>query len=183
LKWSDVIIFVEMCVLSLIYIYVAVCRLCAVLFLVIICYFWHVYVLGPTYFVWPWKSSVLHVTFVTSHRGHWPLRIGYHVTRFKVSRNVILHTRYISTCVGAGCGRGRGTKKTNAIRCGACYSIVLTRIVLQVWPIPISMRLKSERMQKTLNNTDFFKNISWFHIVVLFNLSKELVYIPSNTTK
>jgi hypothetical protein len=28
--------------------------------------------------------------------------------------------------VGAGCGRGRGTKKTKAIRCGACnYSIVL----------------------------------------------------------
>jgi hypothetical protein len=28
--------------------------------------------------------------------------------------------------VGAGCGRGRRTKKTKAIRCGACYySIVL----------------------------------------------------------
>jgi hypothetical protein len=28
--------------------------------------------------------------------------------------------------VGAGCGKGRGTKKTKAIRCGACYySIVL----------------------------------------------------------
>jgi hypothetical protein len=28
--------------------------------------------------------------------------------------------------VGAGCGRGRETKKTKAIRCGACYfSIVL----------------------------------------------------------
>jgi hypothetical protein len=26
-------------------------------------------------------------------------------------------------------------------------------------------------------------NISGFHIVVLFNLSKEMVYIPSNTTK
>jgi hypothetical protein len=34
-------------------------------------------------------------------------------------------------------------------------------------------------------NTDyfFFFNISGFHIVVLLNLSKELVYIPSNTTK
>jgi hypothetical protein len=29
----------------------------------------------------------------------------------------------------------------------------------------------------------FFFNISGFHIVVLFNLSKEMVYIPSNTTK
>jgi hypothetical protein len=47
--------------------------------------------------------------------------IMYHVTRFEASRNVILHTRYVSTCVGAGCGRGRGTKKTKAIRCGASY--------------------------------------------------------------
>jgi hypothetical protein len=29
----------------------------------------------------------------------------------------------------------------------------------------------------------FFLNISGFHIVVLFNLSKEKVHIPSNTTK
>jgi hypothetical protein len=34
----------------------------------------------------------------------------YHVSHFEASRNVILHTRYVSTCVGAGCGRGRGTK-------------------------------------------------------------------------
>jgi hypothetical protein len=36
--------------------------------------------------------------------------IVYHVTHFEASRNVILHTRYVSTCVGAGCGRGRETK-------------------------------------------------------------------------
>jgi hypothetical protein len=30
---------------------------------------------------------------------------------------------------------------------------------------------------------DFNFNVSGFHIVALFNLSKELVYIPSNTTK
>jgi uncharacterized spore protein YtfJ len=75
--------------------------------------------------------------------------IGYHVTRFEASRKVILHTRYVSacvgaaggwgrgtkiktkvirhtryvsTCVGAGGGRGRGTKiKTKANHCGACY--------------------------------------------------------------
>jgi hypothetical protein len=48
--------------------------------------------------------------------------IGYHVTRFEASRKVILHTRYVSTCVGAGGGRGRGTKiKTKANRYGACY--------------------------------------------------------------
>jgi hypothetical protein len=41
--------------------------------------------------------------------------VGYHVTRFEASRKVILHTRCVSTCVGAGGGRGRGTKikKTN----------------------------------------------------------------------
>jgi hypothetical protein len=32
------------------------------------------------------------------------------VTRFEASRNVILHRRYVSTCVGAVCGRGRETK-------------------------------------------------------------------------
>jgi hypothetical protein len=43
--------------------------------------------------------------------------IGYHVTRFEASR-------YVSTCVGAGGGRGRGTKiKTKANRCGACLNV------------------------------------------------------------
>jgi hypothetical protein len=41
--------------------------------------------------------------------------IGYHVTRFEASRNVILHMRYVSTYVGAGCGRGRGTKKEQIV--------------------------------------------------------------------
>jgi hypothetical protein len=56
--------------------------------------------------------------------------IGYHVTLFEASGNGILHTRYVSTCVGAVCGWGRGTKiKTKANRCGACYySIVVMRI-------------------------------------------------------
>jgi hypothetical protein len=30
--------------------------------------------------------------------------IVYHVTHFEASRNVILHTRYVSTYVEAGCG-------------------------------------------------------------------------------
>jgi hypothetical protein len=30
--------------------------------------------------------------------------IVYHVTHFEASQNVILHTRYVSTYVGAGCG-------------------------------------------------------------------------------
>jgi hypothetical protein len=42
--------------------------------------------------------------------------IGYHVRRFEASRKVILHTRYVCACVGAGGGWGRGTKiKTNVI--------------------------------------------------------------------
>jgi hypothetical protein len=47
--------------------------------------------------------TTLHYT--TSHRGHCPLLI--HISCI----NVIVHTRYVSTYVGAGCGRGRGTKK------------------------------------------------------------------------
>jgi DNA-directed RNA polymerase subunit RPC12/RpoP len=81
--------------------------------------------------------------------------IVYHVTYFEVSRNVILHTRYVSTYVGAGCGRGRGTKKTKAIRCGACYY----RIVLNAHRFT-SMAdtdidaVRKQRRQNTLNNTD-----------------------------
>jgi hypothetical protein len=42
--------------------------------------------------------------------------IGYHVSWFEASRNVILHTRYVSAYVGAGGGMGRGTNiKTNFI--------------------------------------------------------------------
>jgi hypothetical protein len=52
--------------------------------------------------------------------------IGYQVTRFVASRKVILHTRYVSTCVGAGGGRGRRTKiKTKANRCGTCYYSIM----------------------------------------------------------
>jgi hypothetical protein len=48
--------------------------------------------------------------------------IGYHVTRFEASRKVILQTRYVCACVGAGGGRSRETKiKTKANRSGACY--------------------------------------------------------------
>jgi hypothetical protein len=58
--------------------------------------------------------------YVTSHRGLCPLLICISCV------NVILHTRYVSIYVEAGCMRGIGTKKTKTIRCGACYySIVL----------------------------------------------------------
>jgi hypothetical protein len=50
--------------------------------------------------------------------------IGYHVTRFEASQKVILRTHYVSTCVGAGGGRGRGPKiKTKVNRCGACFNM------------------------------------------------------------
>jgi hypothetical protein len=32
------------------------------------------------------------------------------IKQYRLKRKVILHTRYVSTCVGAGGGRGRGTK-------------------------------------------------------------------------
>jgi hypothetical protein len=81
-------------------------------------FYWHVYVLGPAYFVWPWKSRSPHVTSRTECNIDVTLGtltatdtcIEYHVTRFEAPRNVILHTRYVSTCVGPVCGRGRGTK-------------------------------------------------------------------------
>jgi hypothetical protein len=157
-------------------------------------FFWHVHVLGPAYFVWPWRYRAQHVTSRTecnidvtpgtftatdtyigyhvtrfeashwvtgctwiltcicltarffrvtlksrephvtlmSHRGHLPLLIRVSGITWRGSRNVILHTRYLSTCVGAICGRGRETKiKTKANRCGACYY----SIMFNVWPV------------------------------------------------
>jgi hypothetical protein len=79
-------------------------------------YYWHVYVLGPTYFVWPWKPSEPHRTIrdvTPKSLSTTDTCIVYHVSHFEASRNFILHTRYVSTCVGAGCGRGRGTKNKN----------------------------------------------------------------------
>jgi hypothetical protein len=62
--------------------------------------FWHVYVLLPVYFVWPW--SPYQVRDITPG----PLTITdtcimYHLTNFDASRNVILRMCYVSTCVGA----------------------------------------------------------------------------------
>jgi hypothetical protein len=48
---------------------------------------------------------------VTSQRGHWPL---------------LIRTRYVCTCVGAGSGMGGGIRKVKSIRWGAYYySLVL----------------------------------------------------------
>jgi hypothetical protein len=64
---------------------------------------WHVYVLGASFFVWPWKSRVPHVT-------SWR------------------HTGDIDRRVGAVSGMGGGIRKIKAIRWGAYsyyYSLVL----------------------------------------------------------
>jgi hypothetical protein len=45
------------------------------LFFYVFIVFWHIYVLGGAYFVWPWKSRPPHRDIVTSQRGHWPLLI------------------------------------------------------------------------------------------------------------
>jgi hypothetical protein len=94
----------------------------------------HVYVLGLGYFVWPWSphrhrtSPHRHRTFRDVTPG--PLTVTdtcimYHLTNFKASWNVILHMRYVSTCVWARVV-GVGKQWTKAIRCGACYySIVV----------------------------------------------------------
>jgi hypothetical protein len=143
--------------------------------------FWHVYVLGGVFFVWP---CVPHVTFVTSHRGHWPLLIRVSGITWRGSKlleaswNVTLYTRYVSTCVGTGYGRGRGTNKTKAIRCGACYY----SIVLNAHRVTSMADTDIDAVKKWTYTFHNF-NISGFNIVVLFNLSKELAYIPSNTTK
>jgi DNA-directed RNA polymerase subunit RPC12/RpoP len=89
-------------------------------------HYWHVYVLAKAYFVWPWGPYRTLRDVTPGLLSATDTYIVYHVKHFEASRNVILHKRYISTYVGEGCGRGRETKKTKAIRCGACsYSIVL----------------------------------------------------------
>jgi hypothetical protein len=69
--------------------------------------------------------------YVTSHRGHCPLLIRIMCITWRY-RSYALRTHI--------CGRGSGTKKTKAIRCGACYySIVFTRIGCTLLPFNIYM--------------------------------------------
>jgi hypothetical protein len=99
--------------------------------------------------------------------------IGYHVTRFEASRKVILHTRYVSTCVRAGCGWGRGreTKKTKTIRCGAYYySIVLNahRVTsmadTDIDAVKYMSHVKKNNRYALQNNTCFMYKSSLRHI-------------------
>jgi hypothetical protein len=88
----------------------SVCQVSSIQLVISYPVFWHVYVLGLGYFVWPWsphrhrKSPHRHRTFRDVTPG--PLTVTdmcimYHLTNFDVSRNVIFHMRYVSTCVGA----------------------------------------------------------------------------------
>jgi hypothetical protein len=80
--------------------------------------FWHVYVLVGVYFVWPWKSCGPHrIRDVTpGSLSATDTCIVYHVTHFEASRNVILHMRYVNTCVGARVMAGVEKQWTKAIR-------------------------------------------------------------------
>jgi hypothetical protein len=66
------------------------------------------------FFVWPWKSRVPYCDIVMSQRGHWPL---------------LIRTRYVCTCVGAGSGMGGGIRKIKVIRWGAYY------VYFNVWHV------------------------------------------------
>jgi hypothetical protein len=85
------------------------------------CTFWHVYVLGGAYFVWPWKSRAPHRDIVTAQRGHWPLliRVSSITWRgsklYEASRNLNIGTRYVCTCVGAGSGMGGERRKPHVL--------------------------------------------------------------------
>jgi hypothetical protein len=73
--------------------------------------YWHVYVFGPVYFIWPWESHRTVRDVTPGSLSVTDTCIVYHVTHFEASRNFILHTRYVSTCVVAGCRRGVGKQR------------------------------------------------------------------------
>jgi hypothetical protein len=80
-------------------------------------HYWHVYVLAGAYFVWPWSP---HRTICDVTPGPLSATDRYIVYKRCPSYELRKHI------CGSGLWRGRGTKKTKAIRCGACYySIVL----------------------------------------------------------
>jgi hypothetical protein len=86
---------------------------------------------------------------VTSQRGHWPL---------------LIRTRYVCTCVGAGSGMGGGISKMKAIRWGAYYY----SLVLNVQPCKYDMYKSSLRhirglLEKYL--TVFFYANTWWIII------------------
>jgi hypothetical protein len=95
-------------------------------------FYWHVYVLGGAYFVWPLKSRVPHRDIVTSQQGHWPLlirvsSITWRGSKFlEASRNVNIGTRYVCSCVGAVSGMGGGRRKTHVLL--LCVSVIFFNV-------------------------------------------------------
>jgi hypothetical protein len=79
------------------------------------------YMSGPVYFIWPWKSSAPYRTirdFTPGSLSAADTCILYHVTHFEAFRR---GKETMNKVVG-----GEGKQWTKAIRCGACYySIVL----------------------------------------------------------
>jgi hypothetical protein len=93
--------------------------------------YWHVYVLGGAYFLWPWKSRAPHRDIVTSQLGHWPLLIRVSGITWRssklleASRNVNIGTRYVCTFAGAGSGMG-GEEEKHTYCCYAYWLYFLT---------------------------------------------------------
>jgi hypothetical protein len=79
--------------------------------------YWHVYVLGGAYFMWPWKSRAPHRDIVTSQWGHCPLLIR--VSGITWCGSKLLETltlvRVTYARVGAGSGMGGGRRKTHVL--------------------------------------------------------------------
>jgi hypothetical protein len=78
--------------------------------------YWHLYVLVGLISVWPWDLAH-RFSRATPYRNVIPgpltatdTYIVYNVKHFEYSRNVNHHTRCVITCVGADCGRSRGSK-------------------------------------------------------------------------
>jgi hypothetical protein len=119
--------------------------------------------------IWRTVINLAYRDIVTSQRGHWPL---------------LIRTRFVCTCVGAGSGMGGGIIKIKAIRWGAYYySLVLNAQPCKYDmykfslrhihdPVLSSLKMKCIRFFFVLSSRTYdeiLKNIclhSWQYIVV-----------------
>jgi hypothetical protein len=89
-------------------------------------WYWHVYVLGGVYYERPWFLAYRTVRSWRHDAVH-------------ASRYGNLETRYVSTCVGTGSGRGGGREDKSYTLRRVLLQYRVKRNVLQVWPIQASM--------------------------------------------
>jgi hypothetical protein len=72
--------------------------------------------------------------------------IGYHVTRFEASRNVIFHTRYVSTCVWelvvGGVGEQRKQKQSAVAHVILMCDMYKSSLRHIHDPVPSSLKMK-----------------------------------------